>query len=118
MSPTLRIICLLSAAGTFLLVIRRIRKARIRIDDSVFWILFSFALVVVAVFPNIPTFLGQLLGFQSTSNFVFFATIGILLARDFFNTIKISTLSARLDELVQEQALQALKEDEDFHGQQ
>ncbi len=118
MSVTLRILCVVGAIGTFVLVCRRMRKDRIRIDDSIFWIVFSLTLIVIAIFPNIPAFLAHLLGFQSTSNFVFFATIAVLLARNFSLTLKISALSSRLDELVQEQALQALKEDEDYHGQQ
>lgn len=113
MSLTLRILCILGSAITFLVIASRVRKARVRIDDSVFWIVFSFALLVIAIFPNIPSFFARLFGFKATSNFVFLVVICVLLMREFSNTIKISTLNARLDELVQEQALQAMEEVDD-----
>ena len=49
MSLTLRILCILGSAITFLVIASRVRKARVRIDDSVFWIVFSFALLVIAI---------------------------------------------------------------------
>jgi hypothetical protein len=113
MSITLRILCILGAAVTFIVIAGRVRKARVRIDDSIFWIVFSLALLVIAIFPDIPIFFARLFGFQATSNFVFLVVITVLLMREFLNTIKISTLNSRLDELVQEQALQAMEEEED-----
>ncbi len=107
MSTTLRILCVLGSAITFWIITRRIRKASVRIDDSIFWILFSLALLIVAIFPQIPYALSSLFGFQSPSNFVFLAVITILLMREFTNTLKISKLNARLDELIEEQALAA-----------
>ncbi len=113
MSITLRILCILGAAITFLVIASRVRKARVRIDDSIFWIVLSLALLVIAIFPDIPIFFARLFGFQATSNFVFLVVITVLLMREFLNTVKISTLNSRLDELVQEQALQAMEEEED-----
>lgn len=113
MSLTLRILCILGSAVTFLIIASRVRKARVRIDDSVIWIVFSLGLLVIAIFPDIPSFLAHLCGFQATSNFVFLVVICLLLMREFSNTLKISMLSARVDELVQEQALQSMEETED-----
>lgn len=113
MSITLRIVCVLGSAIMFGVIVNRIKKARVRIDDSLFWIVFSFGLLIIAIFPNIPHFFARLFGFHATSNFVFLAVITLLLMREFSNTIKISTLSSRLDELVEEQALQTMEETED-----
>ncbi len=115
MSVTLRILCVLGSAITFAVIAKRIKKAKVRIDDSLFWIVFSFGLLVIAIFPDIPRFLATLFGFQATSNFVFLAVIMLLLLREFSNTMKISMLNERLNELAQEQALQA-KEEEDGEG--
>ena len=106
MSLTLRMLCVAGAAITFLIIASRVRKARVRIDDSIFWIVFSFGLLVIAIFPDIPHFLARMFGFQATSNFVFLAVITLLLMREFSNTVKISALNSRLNELVQEQALE------------
>jgi len=112
MSIMLRALCVVGAAITFFIVARRVHKARVRLDDAIFWILLSFGLLVIAVFPQIPYALAAFFGFQATSNFVFCAVIVLLLLREFHNTLKISALSSRLDELVQEQALQAKAEEE------
>jgi hypothetical protein len=113
MSPTLRALCVIGSAITFWLIIRRVKKASVRIDDCIFWIVFSFALLVIAVFPDIPAFLARLFGFMATSNFVFLVVITILLMREFTNTLKISKLNSRLDELIEEQALQAKENEQD-----
>ena len=81
MSLTLRILCILGSAVTFFIIARRVRKARVRIDDSIFWIVFSFSLLFIAIFPNVPSFLARLFGFQATSNFVFLVVITVLLMR-------------------------------------
>ena len=106
MSSTLRALCVIGAALTFWIITRRIRKARVRIDDMIVWIVFSLTLLIIAIFPNIPSFFSHLFGFQAMSNFVFLVVITILLMREFSNTLKISELSARIDELIEEQALQ------------
>lgn len=112
MTTTLRILCVVGSAITFFIITRRIKKAGLRIDDTLFWIVFSLGLLVIALFPDIPYLLARLFGFQATSNFVFLTVITILLMREFSNTLKISTLNSRLNELIQEQALQA-KEEQD-----
>ena len=115
MSATLRALCVIGSAVTLWLIVRRVKKASVRIDDSIFWIVFSFTLLVIAIFPDIPTFLARLFGFQATSNFVFLVVITILLMREFTNTLKISKLNSRLDELIEEHALQAKENDKNGH---
>lgn len=110
MSATLRALCVIGSALTFWIITRQIRRSKVRIDDAIVWIVFSFTLLVIAIFPNIPTFFARLFGFQATSNFVFLSVICILLMREFSNTLKISQLNARLNELIEEQALQEKEE--------
>lgn len=113
MSITLRALCVIGSAVTFWAITHRIKKASLRIDDTIFWIVFSFMLIIIAIFPDIPHFFARMFGFQATSNFVFLAVITILLLREFTNTLKISRLNTRLDELIEEQALQAKEKEKD-----
>lgn len=105
MSLTLRILCVVGAAVMLLGIVSQIRKAKIKIDDSIFWVLLSGALLLIAVFPSIAQFLAHLLGFQATSNFVFLSVIAVLLIKEFQNTTQISMLKHRVTELAQELAL-------------
>lgn len=105
MSVTLRVLCVLGAAITFACIASQIRRAKIRIEDSIFWILFSGLLLLIAIFPGIAFFFSRLLGFQATSNFVFLVVIAVLLVKEFTNTMQISMLRHRINELAQDRAL-------------
>jgi hypothetical protein len=101
----LRLFCLLGAAVTAYGVANSVRKMKIKIEDSIFWILLTAFLLLVAIFPQVAYFLSDLLGFQSMSNFLFVVTIGILLLKEFSNTMQISQLRHKVNELSQEAAL-------------
>ncbi len=105
MSITLRALCIIGAAVVFIGIARRIKSSKIRIDDSIFWILLSGLLVLIAIFPGIAHFFSNLFGFQSTSNFIFLVVIAVLVIKEFSNTMQISMLKHRVNELAQEEAL-------------
>lgn len=70
-----------------------------------FWLFFVFSFVVLAAFPQVAFWLSSLLGFESPANFVFLYVIVLLLYREFSNTVSISKLRRRINQLVEEQAL-------------
>ena len=86
MNITLRIFLLLVAVFTLLFVVRKLRKSALEIIDSIFW--------VTGIF-----------GFDSSSNFVFFCGILVLLARLFTQDLKVATLKRKLTTLTQTEAL-------------
>ena len=105
MDRSLRILLIVGAAATLLLICSAVKRQKIQIEDSLFWICFSGLLVVLAVFPQIAFWLSGLLGFQSPANFVYVTIIALMLVREFRNSSKISTLKYRVDQLAQEVAL-------------
>jgi hypothetical protein len=111
MSLAIRILCVVGAVATFVFIAWSIRAKKVQIEDSLFWILLSAALVVIAVYPRIATVLARLLGFQAPSNFVFVVVIAILLAKLFSLSTEVSSLRYRLMELAQEQALMGATEE-------
>lgn len=112
MSITLRALCIIGAAVVFIGIVRRIKSSKIRIDDSIFWILLSGLLVLIAIFPGIAHFFSGLFGFQATSNFIFVVVIAALVVKEFANTMQISMLKHRVNELAQEEALSDKEEGE------
>ena len=104
-SVMLRVFLVLSAAVVLAVIVRRLKKSQIQVMDSIFWLLFSFSFVILAVFPQVASFFARLLGFQAASNFVFLYVIAILVLRDFSMTMKYAKLRDKLDQLVQEIAL-------------
>ena len=79
MSLTVRILCVIGAILMFLFITSSVRKKHIQISDSIFWVLFSFLILIVAVFPQIAISLSDLIGIASPSNFVFLCIIALLL---------------------------------------
>lgn len=78
MSTILRIVLLFAAAFSALWIIYRIRKAKVRLEDTLFWIATAFILLILGLFPKVSYLAAQILGIQSPSNFIFFAMICLL----------------------------------------
>ena len=96
---------LIGALLTFSLILRKIRKAEVTIADSTFWFLFALSLVLMGVFRQIPFFFADLFSIESPANFVFVYVIAVLVIREFYATVEVSQLRAKVRNLVQNQAL-------------
>ena len=105
MTPLFRVVLVVVSIGTLATVLKRIQKAKLTIEDSIFWILLAMMFVVFALFPVVPDTLARLLGIYSTANFLFLFMIFILLMRMFSMSMRISTLEDKIRKLVQELAL-------------
>lgn len=92
MTLSLRIVLIVCVALVLLFIIRRIKKLKIDVMDSIFWFFFSLSFVVLALFPQMASFFAGLLGFQASVNFVFVYVVTALVMRDFSNAAKIAML--------------------------
>ena len=88
-----------------------------RIEDSIFWVIFCLMFVVFALFPTVADGLAALLGIYSTANFLFLFTIFILLMKLFSMSMTISTLETKIKELAQEMALEKAERRADENGE-
>jgi hypothetical protein len=105
MSLSLRILLLVGALLAFWFVIVRVRRNKILMQDAIYWVLLSVLILVAAIFPQIFIWLSRALGFISPSNFVFLVIVALLLVKIFSNSIEISMLRHKVEELAQEAAL-------------
>ncbi len=105
MSSQFRIILIVVAFLSAISMLRKIRKEKVQIQYSIFWILFSILLVILAVFPDLLIRLARSLGMGSPANLVFLIIIFLLLLKSFNLTVEISALEVRLKELTQRIAL-------------
>lgn len=106
MTFMLRIVLIIVSMATTALIMRRIRQSKLQIEDSIFWIGFSFILILFSIFPQIPAILARMAGTYTTANFIFLAVIFLLIVKMFHMSIKMSQLESRVKELVQEMALE------------
>lgn len=116
MSIQLRIALILGAVMTMIAMLHQIRKKKVQIDSTIFWILFSFILVLIAVFPDIIYLLSEILGVISPANLVLAGIILILIIKLFLMTLEISELKEKIRELSQSIALRRERE-EYLHGE-
>ena len=110
MSIALRVLLIIVSVMNTLNILRRIRKSKLQIDYSIFWLVFSMILIVIAVFPQIVIKLAQIIGFQSPANMVFLLVIFALMFKLFQSTLEISQLQYKIEELTQKIALEEHKE--------
>lgn len=113
MSIGLRILLVLFSALTLLYMIRKIRNSKLQIEYSIFWIIFSLLLLLMSLFPGAVIFLANLLGIQSTVNFVFLCIIFILMLKIFMMTIELSQLENKVKELTQKISIETSLKDKE-----
>ena len=110
MSIALRVLLIIVSVMNTLNILRRIRKSKLQIDYSIFWLVFSMVLIVIAVFPQIVIKLAQIIGFQSPANMVFLLVIFALMFKSFQSTLEMSLLQYKIEQLTQKIALEEHKE--------
>ena len=88
MTAILRIGLILISIMSFFIIVRKIRKSKIRIEDGLFWVVFAIILIVFAVFPGVIYFISDLVGAKSPANIVYLIIIGMLLVKLFFMSIQ------------------------------
>ncbi|MDL2294052.1 DUF2304 domain-containing protein [Ruminococcaceae bacterium OttesenSCG-928-D13] len=101
----LQVVLILGSLLTILFMMRRIRQSKLQIQDSIFWIIFSFLLLVLSIFPELTSWVSQKLEIASPINFVYLVIIFVLLINQFLSSVRISRMDARLQQLAQRQAL-------------
>lgn len=108
MSLVLRIALVVAALCSVALLLYSIKRSKMRIEDSLFWIFFSLLILLLSIFPGIASACSQLLGFQAPVNFIFLFFIFVLVVRDFVSNRRISQLENRVKELAQQVAIERL----------
>ncbi|HEL1810438.1 TPA: DUF2304 domain-containing protein [Streptococcus suis] len=112
MTPTFQIILILTSLITAGLILRRIQKSQVQIQDSLFWLFFSGLLLFLSLFPKVAETVTNLLGISLPVNFVFLFIIFLLIIHQFQLTLRLSKLDYKVKELVQTLAIERLKHDE------
>lgn len=112
MTLTLRILLLTAALLTAIWILRKIKKTKVKLEDSIFWICFAVILAILGLFPRISYFMTKLLGIQSPANCIFLCIIFMLLEKVFTLSLKVSLLEEKLVVLTAEVAIRTKKMDE------
>ena len=112
MPIVLRVILIASSLAMLAFVIRKVKKSKMQIEYTVFWVLFGVLLLFISLVPQIVYFFDILIGIQSPTNLVLAFIIFILVIKQFLMTIEISQLEVKIKELVEEIALKDKEKEE------
>ena len=99
MSITLRIILIVCSVFTFIFAINRIKQSKLKIEDSIIWIIGTIVLILMSIFSGLVEWISIKLGFMSPVNFVFIVVIFFLLVVAFNYSIKMSILNEKIKNL-------------------
>ena len=99
MSIILRVGLIICSLLSFVLCIKKVKQCKMRVADSIIWIIGSFLLILMSVFSNAVEWISIKLGFMAPVNFVFFAIIGFLLVENFMINLKIAMLNEKVKNL-------------------
>ncbi len=101
MGIALRLLLFLGAVAYLYLTLLKIRKAKVQIADTIYWIGLSFVFIILSIFPDIAFIASDWLRIESPTNFVFLVVLFLLLVNQFYMSIKISKLDYEVKRLAQ-----------------
>ncbi len=101
----LRIVLIVMAFFTFAFMVRYIRKSKVKIEDTFFWIIFSGIIIIASVFPQIFFWAADLIGISAPINFVLLFIIFLMILKMYTLTLKVSMLELKIIELTQNIAI-------------
>ena len=99
MSIILRVGLIICSLLSFILCIKKVKQCKMRVADSIIWIIGSFLLILMSVFSNAVEWISIKLGFMAPVNFVFLVIIGFLLVENFMSNLKIAMLNEKVKNL-------------------
>ena len=105
MPLTLRIALIAITLIYILLILRSIRRKKMNVSFSIFWIIAGFILIIFAIVPHMVEAISKMLGFEAPSNMLFVLTIFIAFYLIFNLTTIISQENKKNVLLVQEVSL-------------
>ena len=109
MTVELRAALIFVSLLTLVFVAKRIRNAKVKLEDSIFWVCFAAIIFLMSLFPQVFYWLSDIVGTYAPVNFVFLLFIFILLMQSFHLSMRISQADTKIKELTQQLAIEKLE---------
>ena len=102
MSIKLQVELLLTSLCLFSLIIYLIKTNKLTVKYSLTWLMISFLMLLMSLFPKISIGLAKILGFEAASNMIFLVIIGVLIIINISMSIIVSKQNKQIRLLVQD----------------
>ncbi len=101
MSALLRVEMIVLALVFITIVFVTVNKRSLQMRYSLIWLLISFAMIVIAFFPQLIMWLSDVVQIQTPSNFLYLLAVFALLMIAFSHTVNLSKQSEKIKRLTQ-----------------
>lgn len=115
MTIVLRIVLIVVALCTFIFIGKKVRNAKVKLEDSIFWFCFAGVILIFSLFTQIFFWLSDMAGTMAPVNFVFLFFIFILLIQSFNLSMRISQADTKIKELTQQLAVEKFERYQNDH---
>lgn len=105
LSLHLQIYLMIASIGVYMFIVYKIRKANVRIEDMIIWIIGSIVLLILSIFPIISDFLAHIIGFRTAANLIFTSILGFLFLMVFTLSVKLGQQYEKIKELTHRMAM-------------
>ena len=106
----LRIILLVISLLVLFYVVHKIRKSKLDIADSIYWVIFACILLLLSLFPRLAYWCAKLLGIEAPFSFLVVFFIGAISIKQFLLSIRLSELKQKNKHLAQKIAFDEFDE--------
>lgn len=104
-----RVVLIIGSILFFIFLLRTVKKAKLNIDVATLWIVFSLAMILLAIFPEVVYFFTSLIGIDAPVNGIYLVIIFIMLVMIFGLYMKISKLEIKINKLTETIAIEKKK---------
>lgn len=113
MLPVILRVEMIAIALVFLVVVvRAVNRKKLWLQYSILWILIAASLVVLALFPQLVSWISGLLGIITPSNFIYLIALIALSLITFSLTVIVSKQSQKIKTLIQMVSIEKFMEEE------
>lgn len=106
MTLALRITLIVVSLLTLIFIAKKIRNAKVKLEDSIFWICFAAIIFLLSLFPQVFYWISGVVGTYAPVNFVFLFFIFVLLMQSFNLSMRVSQADTKIKELTQQLAIE------------
>lgn len=106
MTLALRITLIVVSLLTLIFIAKKIRNAKVKLEDSIFWICLAAIIFLLSLFPQVFYWISGIVGTYAPVNFVFLFFIFVLLMQSFNLSMRISQADTKIKELTQQLAIE------------
>lgn len=106
MTLALRVTLIVVSLLTLIFIAKKIRNAKVKLEDSIFWICLAAIIFLLSLFPQIFYWISGVVGTYAPVNFVFLFFIFVLLMQSFNLSMRVSQADTKIKELTQQLAIE------------